>query len=292
MTDLSPEARALVELARDGDSPDPADRARVRRALASSLTAAGVMTGAASAAASKGAIVSGAAAKSALGAWLALGVVAGLAGTAAIYMKSSAPAATMVAPGTVAVAKHVVAAETTKAPHAESALETPRVESTTPTVEAPGARVAAANPSLTTPLVASATAAPRHAARPSPAEHAVAAPSPAAGKGVAPSSAGEPAEAPAETAPRSTLGAETSLLEAAHAALSRGDASSALALLERHEHEFPTGALVEERLAAKVFALCQAGRKADATRAAARLLRLSPSTPFRARVLDSCAYEQ
>jgi RNA polymerase sigma-70 factor (ECF subfamily) len=81
------------------------------------------------------------------------------------------------------------------------------------------------------------------------------------------------------------------LLESARAALGRGDAPAALALLERHELEFPTGTLVEERLAAKVLALCSLGRRDEAARAASRLLRMSPNSPLRARILDSCAYE-
>jgi hypothetical protein len=92
-------------------------------------------------------------------------------------------------------------------------------------------------------------------------------------------------------APRpSTLGAETSLLEAARTALGQGNPAGALSLLERHEREFPGGALVEERLAAKVFALCGLGRRTEAVRTAARLLESSPNSPLRARVLDSCAY--
>lgn len=104
-------------------------------------------------------------------------------------------------------------------------------------------------------------------------------------------------EAPAERrggppAPAtSSLGAETGLLEAARAALGRGDSQGALSLLERHERAFPAGALVEERLAAKVFALCGLGRRAEAARAGAELLRRAPASPLRARVLDSCAYK-
>jgi RNA polymerase sigma-70 factor (ECF subfamily) len=88
-----------------------------------------------------------------------------------------------------------------------------------------------------------------------------------------------------------SLGPETALLESARTALGRGDASGAIALLERHEREFPAGALVEERLAAKVLALCSLGRREEAARTASRLLRLSPTSPLRARILDSCAYE-
>jgi hypothetical protein len=86
-----------------------------------------------------------------------------------------------------------------------------------------------------------------------------------------------------------SIAAETALLEAARTALGRGDARAALDDLNEHEKRFPEGTLTEERLASKVFALCALGRKAEASDAAAALLRRAPSSPLRARVLDSCA---
>jgi hypothetical protein len=90
----------------------------------------------------------------------------------------------------------------------------------------------------------------------------------------------------------SSLAVEMRLIETARAALSGGDARRALALLEEHEREYPAGALVEERRASKVFALCELGRRAEATRAAAEFLKTSPSSPLRGRVLDSCGFRQ
>lgn len=106
------------------------------------------------------------------------------------------------------------------------------------------------------------------------------------------------ADDPAARAPQraaasaSPLAEETRLLETARAALSRGDGRSALAALERHGERFPNGALMEERLASRVFAFCAVGQPAEAARAAAELLRVAPSSPLRSRVLDSCAYEK
>ncbi|HVU05389.1 MAG TPA: hypothetical protein VHE30_26765 [Polyangiaceae bacterium] len=111
--------------------------------------------------------------------------------------------------------------------------------------------------------------------------------------------AAPPVVKPAETAPAaraaakpaaSSLAAETALISEARAALGRGDAERALALLAEHERTYGSGALREERLAARVFALCALGRRAEAAATAATLLRESPGTPQRARVLDSCAY--
>jgi hypothetical protein len=98
-----------------------------------------------------------------------------------------------------------------------------------------------------------------------------------------------PAVAPAAPIAPSSLGAETALLEDARAALAGGDAAGALSLLDEHERAFPRGVLVEERLATRVFALCSLGRRTEAESVAERLLRQSPSSPLRARVLQSCA---
>src|SRR5882672_8544082 len=97
MNDLSPEARALLELASGEDSPSREDRVRVRRALAASLSTGIISSSAAAAAASKSALgagASGAVAKSTIGLWLAVSVVAGLAGSAAIFASAPAKAPT------------------------------------------------------------------------------------------------------------------------------------------------------------------------------------------------------
>ena len=251
MNDLSPEARALLELASGEDSPNREDRVRIRRALAASLTAGVVSSSATAAAASKSALgaASGAVAKSTIGIWLTVGVVAGLAGSAAIFVSTSK------APSTATAPQHE--ATRTKAP----APQQPPAPPATP--EAPEAMPATAAVQVEAPQVAAKPQSLRAA--------------PSASK-AAPQIA-------------TSLAPETALLESARTALGRGDAPGALALLERHEHEFPAGVLLEERLAAKVLALCSLGRRDEAARAATRLLRLSPTSPLRARVLDSCAYE-
>jgi len=99
------------------------------------------------------------------------------------------------------------------------------------------------------------------------------------------------AESTVPRAPAADLSAETALLRTAQAALGRGDARAALAALDAHEAQFPSGALTEERLGARVFALCSMGRRGDAARAARALLDRAPTSPLRARVLDSCIRE-
>jgi hypothetical protein len=110
----------------------------------------------------------------------------------------------------------------------------------------------------------------------------------------APPAAVEPSVASARRAPdlpASDLAAETALLGAAQSALGRGDARAALQALDAHERQFPSGALTEERLGARVFALCGLGRRADAASAARALLDRAPSSPLRARVEGSCVRE-
>jgi hypothetical protein len=271
MNDLSPEARALLELASGEDSPNTEDRVRVRQALAASLAAGAVSSSATAAAASKSALTAAGAAKSTVGIWLTVGVVAGLAGSAAIYVSKSDTPSAASAPKRDAVKTRAVAP-----------------------LQAPGPEIPATPP-----------AAPEVPAAP-PARPPITRTAPSAGKGsvaahlpvndVSHAAAPLPPPAPppptiSQPATIASLAPETALLESARTALGRGDAPGALALLERHEREFPTGALLEERLAAKVFALCSLGRREEAARAATRLLRVSPASPLRARILDSCAYE-
>lgn len=96
-----------------------------------------------------------------------------------------------------------------------------------------------------------------------------------------------PAVLPAS--PRDRVAEEAALLRAAHAALARGDAAGALDRLEVHAARFPSGSLVEERRAARVLALCAAGRAVEARAAAATFLAASPRSPLAAQVRRACA---
>jgi hypothetical protein len=304
MKDLSPQARQLLEVARDGDSPSAADRARVRRALAATLATGGVSTSASAAAATKTALAG--AAKSGVGLWLALGAATGVVTSAVVFVAAPAWRAHG-APSTDRAVTHV---GTAPSEHSTPAVVEPGAA---PGAQPPSARGEAA-PATTTsfatrlPATESATSL---AAEQSPPATAVAAqgaphknkrapdgssadvPSRAARtEGTAESETKGPAEppavAPAPSAP-SSLGVETALLQDARSALARGDAAGALSLLDQHEREYPRGVLIEERLATRVFALCSLGRKAEAQGVAEHLLRHSPSSPLRARVLQSCA---
>jgi hypothetical protein len=79
------------------------------------------------------------------------------------------------------------------------------------------------------------------------------------------------------------------LLRQANAELAAGHPERALVLLDDHAHRFPRGGLVEEREAARVLALCAAGRHAEGRRAQARFLHAHASSPQAARVQAACS---
>jgi len=91
---------------------------------------------------------------------------------------------------------------------------------------------------------------------------------------------------PAQGAP--SIGAETALLLAAQSALHAGDSTKALSLLDEHAKRFPSGALVEERQASRVQALCMAGRTAEARDVARAFLASHPGSPAAIQVRASC----
>lgn len=84
------------------------------------------------------------------------------------------------------------------------------------------------------------------------------------------------------------LKAETEALRAAQSALRGGDATRALALLDAQQARYRAGLLQQERAAARVMALCQAGRATEARAAAERFESDFPRSPLVARVRTSC----
>lgn len=85
------------------------------------------------------------------------------------------------------------------------------------------------------------------------------------------------------------LNQELLLLSRAQAALSSGDADRALALLDEHANTFPNGAMREERMAARVFALCSLGRQDEAHAEAERFVSVAPRSPLSGRVRAACS---
>lgn len=108
-------------------------------------------------------------------------------------------------------------------------LAPPQTVIVTKTVFAPAVEPA---PSVSVARVVSAEAPPAEA------------PAPSASVAVAP----QPSNASASPTPRpSTMRAERILLEAANAALLRGDASAAISSLQQHKQSYPHGELAQER---------------------------------------------
>lgn len=81
--------------------------------------------------------------------------------------------------------------------------------------------------------------------------------------------------------PVDTLGRERVLLDLARSALASRDTSKALAAVQSHEAQFPSGQLVEEREALAVQILWTAGRHDEATRRLHAFSLQFPDSPLR-----------
>lgn len=81
---------------------------------------------------------------------------------------------------------------------------------------------------------------------------------------------------------------EAALLAEVQGALRSGQAATALSKLESYDKRFPAGMLRSEADAARVFALCAAGRIEKARTAAARFVQRYPNAPVTARVQAAC----
>lgn len=276
MNELSREARRVVEAGRAGDDPTDADRARLRRAVMGAVAAGGIATagtahaGAAAAkgvacgaaAASKTVSLGSVAAKVILGVALAGAVGAGVAvGTSGEQaLRGDVPAATGVSP------QHASAASPRGAQPGEGAAPVVRAEAEGMEERAPEAA----------PVAPPAGAEARARSLPRP------------------SGVGSQAKASAGTGGAgggspSTLEDETRKLGEAHRALRSGDPERALKLLDEQSAAYAQGELREERAAARVLALCNAGKTAEASAAAASFLRENPLSPLADRVRAACA---
>jgi hypothetical protein len=84
------------------------------------------------------------------------------------------------------------------------------------------------------------------------------------------------------------LDAEVALLREADAALRRGDSKAALAALATHAHDFPRGALAQEREGVRAIALCRGGRLAEGIAKAQRFVNSAPKSPLGTRIRSAC----
>jgi outer membrane protein assembly factor BamD (BamD/ComL family) len=97
-----------------------------------------------------------------------------------------------------------------------------------------------------------------------------------------------PISAPAAAAAPSLV-EESRGLAAVQTALGTRDFNRALALLDAQEHDYRAGSLGQERAAARVLALCGAGRTSEAVAARARFVNNYPGSPLIRRINVVCA---
>jgi hypothetical protein len=255
MSELSQEARALIDSVSKLDDPSPDDRARVKQRVALSIGAAAFSAVAVTQLA--GGTGPGVLGSVKAGLWSTSGklaLCAGVVGSALVLgWPNSQPESEPRA------ARRPVA-------NAAPPVTAPVVADPAP-AEAPAAQAELAEPPAN--AVAPAKLRERAAPERTPAERA--------------------ALAPAQADAQSTLALELALLGDAQAALRAGQPEQALALAHQHQARFPAGVLREERLGIESLSECVLGRK-DAARAQA-FLRAAPESPLAARVRKACGLE-
>jgi hypothetical protein len=255
MTELSSETRALFEMVRECDGPTPADRERVTSSLAGKLGVA-VPT-----------LLAGATTSAAAG---AAGRIATGAAPATAGILSSTAAKIFIA-GLVGVALGV-AVVVPNARTARTEAEAPSIDGTAMTPAARATVNGAAKPDTLATLPKSEAESRANVADSVRAAHRADKPPPAIAHSAA------------------LLTREAELLAAVQAKLAANEPAGALELLDAHEREYPGGALAQERAAARVLALCQAGQTELARRHAIEFLRIAPRSPLVPRIKRSCAF--
>jgi hypothetical protein len=291
MNDLKEDAQALFDVAREAHQPSSRDHERVLRGVLSrGAIAAGVTTAGIGSAAAKGALLTG---RAAFAAKIMAGfVLVGAAGTGAYRVSTrqhAAAAVHMAAPaarqqdkqrqlvGAPAQAQLPTASEPAPAPNADlSKASQARAQSL-----GAGAADRAARPNLAN--------APAH-------DESALEPAQAAARSPAPALAAtqdfptNPAPSPATSSSSSavTLTREARALADVQRALREGRSADALLMLASQGREFAGGALGQEREAARIVALCGAGRVAEGRAAAERFLTTTPGSPVAARIRTGC----
>ena len=293
MTELSPDAKALLRKARAEFSPGENQLANVRSTLATQIAASQAELGATvprstGAPAAHGAGASWTAAHT-IGTAVLIGAL-GAAGLAMWRARTSSVAMTQVQ-STSAVARPSLAKEPlAKAPFKD---EKP-ADRATPSLAGTTGPSGAAPPPLAVP-----TAGGRAQGRSRPktdlsheisAEPLVTAPLGAAVTAPRSAQVTRPPTAPVTPplAAEDSLAEEVRLLRDARAALDRDEPARALVSLDAHASRFPRGTLYEERLATRVLAMCALGRIDAARLAAQELERAAPRSPHLGRVRASC----
>ncbi len=263
MTDLSPDARRLVDATRAVDVPGASERARLRAALAERLVAPP--------AAATPAITNGLLAKVVVG-----GALVAALGVGAVRAR------TVAAP----VATHVVVPQTLPPP--PSSAPSPSIA--TLVERAPAAPVESPPPPA---LPAPARRAVRRPLAVVVNPEVAIVPAPPPSEPVAPAAPEVTPPAPSVVAPPlpamvHPFRHELDVLNAAQMELDHHRNAQVLRRLDEYAAAHPTGALGQEALALRVLALCALGRSEEARGYATRLLGEAPRSPSANRVRGSC----
>ena len=284
MSELSPEAKKLIASTQGGDNPSAADEARVLKALAASVAAQGAVASSAAAAAANGTSVLATVSSSSLGVKVAAAIAVasiGVGGYVAVAPSTSLTASSRESANGPAPAppRHSSAVADRARPNSPLAQVDRNAEEPTPPEQTRA--VLEALPAAETP--------PLEAAPPAKLE-------------TPPPEAAPPADDPAHSlrrrrviarrAPTTTtadlLAREVRLLGQVEAALRRGAAGEALAILNDYQHEIPRGQMQREADVLSVRAMCDLGRRADAQRIASRVRASHPDSPLVRRLEQTC----
>jgi hypothetical protein len=265
VSDLSPSCQALIDAAR-GARPSPAHRARIRADLGARLA----VTAAAAAATT---LTTGTAAGASSSAGTAGVVAAAKVGTMGLFGKILLVCAVVSAAG----AGGYAALEIERRGAPAAARHLPRVE-----IAAVASRVTERADSLAAGPSADPLGAP--STDPAPA------PSPGLGQRRRDLPRSPRAAATAKASDPVSIAAEVALLRTAQTALADGDSARSLGALDALAAQHPDGALREERDAARVLALCSAGRVDEARVLGRQFLAQRPRSVQAARVRGSCAF--
>jgi hypothetical protein len=273
MSNLNPESKRLLALAREARTPSIDDRARVARRLA---LAVGVSAGAATTV-TTAAAVQAAAGSSAAGAHLGAEATAGHAAAGTAKAAAAWGAGKLSIAGVVLLTAAGAYLTFSRAPASPSAQHAK-----------PSAKLAEPSSKLAEPsaliLQRVAASEARVEERAQPNATVVETPSPKA-----------PATAESRVRARrsgsETLPHELELLHRAQVAWRDHAAARALELVEQHRRAYPKSALRTEREALEVLALCEVGKSRQAARLARSLLKRAPDSPSRAAIEESCALE-
>ena len=271
MSELDPQAKDLIGLAREGEGPTQAERSRLRGAVLARVGAgvavlsATAGTASATTTAAAGSVALSFATKVVVA--IALVGAAGAGGYVTVSghvtkvasgaARVSGPAA---APGMVQVVGPAV-----PPPPMAPGVQSPRESPTGSEMRSEDTRAAAtpASPSLAAARPVSIGRAPDTSTGPTTTDRAAA-------------------------LPDRSLDDETRALRSAIAELRDGHADRALAAIDAQESRFPGGALAEERAEARIVTLCALGRNDEARADASRFLRARPRSLLAGRVLASC----